>query len=57
MERDMHLLLVGMNHRTAGLDQREALACTDRQLRIQSHAGRMTIAHAASGASSTTSPV
>ena len=24
----MHLLLVGMNHRTAGLDQREALAFT-----------------------------
>jgi glutamyl-tRNA reductase len=28
MEGDMHLLLVGMNHRTAGLDQREALAFT-----------------------------
>jgi glutamyl-tRNA reductase len=28
MEGDMHLLLVGVNHRTAGIDEREALAFT-----------------------------
>ncbi len=32
----MHLLLVGMNHRTAGLDQREALAFT-RDERLHAH--------------------
>ena len=32
----MHLLLVGMNHRTAGLDQREALAFT-RDERLEAH--------------------
>ncbi len=32
----MHLLLVGMNHRTAGLDQREALAFT-REERLVAH--------------------
>lgn len=36
MEGDMHLLLVGMNHRTAGLDQREALAFT-RDERLVAH--------------------
>jgi len=39
MEGDMHLLLVGMNHRTAGLDQREALAFT-RDERLMAH-GRL----------------
>jgi glutamyl-tRNA reductase len=28
MEDDLHLLLIGVNHRTAGIDQREALAFT-----------------------------
>ena len=34
MEGELHLLLIGVNHRTAGIDQREALAFT-REERLQ----------------------